>query len=265
VVLEPHYGVVAYIPDLGRDVVRELYYDREKGELAPLHVQACGPPENGPHGPRYIEFHRQLPIAYVINELSSYVAVFHLDMKALAAIAVDGPGAARKPTLRYVQSISTVPAAWPRKDNTCGRICCDPSGNFVLVSNRGHDSIAVLRVEKESVLPGLLTSVGIFHTRGMTPRHFQFDPSGQWLLACNQDNDRVGVFQFNVQSGTLVWTGNYHNINSPNFVMVTNPHERVVCEGLADDFEAFMSEKDARREKGMFSPVARPGRTASFA
>ena len=47
-------------------------------------------------------------------------------------------------------------------------------------------------------------SVGIFHTRGMTPRHFQFDPSGQWLIAANQDTDRVGVFQFNVHWLQLV-------------------------------------------------------------
>jgi 6-phosphogluconolactonase (cycloisomerase 2 family) len=195
----------------------------------------------GAHGPRYIEFHRRLPVAYVINELSSYVAVFAVDRAALDEIVKEG-GSNKdcKPTLQYVQSISTVPEAWPRANNTCGRICCDPSGRFVLVSNRGHDSIAVFRVEQHCRMPGLLSSVGMFHTRGMTPRHFQFDPSGQWLIAANQDTDRVGVFQFNVQCGTLNWTGNYHTIQSPNFIMAVEPHRYIECTGVVDDIEALV-------------------------
>ena len=74
----------------------------------------------------------------------------------------------------------------------------------------------------------------------MTPRHFQFDPSGQWLLAANQDTDRVGVFQFNMQSGTLNWTGNYHNIQSPNFIMAVEPHQYIECTGIVDDVEALV-------------------------
>jgi hypothetical protein len=108
------------------------------------------------------------------------------------------------------------------------------------VSNRGHDSIAVMRVEHHCRMPGLLSSVGICHTRGMTPRHFQFDPSGQWLIAANQDTNRVGVFQFNVQSGNMTWTGNYHTILSPNFVMACEPHQYIECQGVVDDAEALV-------------------------
>jgi 6-phosphogluconolactonase (cycloisomerase 2 family) len=110
----------------------------------------------------------------------------------------------------------------------------------VLVSNRGHDSIAVFRIvrdESSGVMPGLLRSVGIFHTRGMTPRHFQFDPSGQWLVAANQDEDKVGAFQFNVQSGTLAWTGNYHTVLSPNFVMLAEMHLSESVEGVVEEIE----------------------------
>merc|ERR1719321_2423955 len=115
VVLEPYYGAVAYVPDLGRDLVRELYYDKVTGELRPLSVFPSGPKQLGPHGPRYIEFHRRLPVAYVINELSSYVAVFAVDKVQLDKIvAENGSNTDQKPTLTYVQSISTIPDAWPR-------------------------------------------------------------------------------------------------------------------------------------------------------
>eukprot|EP01051_Picozoa_sp_SAG22_P009331 SAG22_NODE_770_length_7336_cov_56.193589_7_plen_74_part_00 len=65
--------------------------------------------------------------------------------------------------------------------------------------------------------------LGIYHTRGETPRHFQFDPSGQWLLVANQDSDTVAVFQFNISTGSLKYTGNEYQVPAPNFVAVVQP------------------------------------------
>lgn len=53
-----------------------------------------------------------------------------------------------KSTLTLVQSISTLPDAFPKAMNTCGRLCVHPSGRFVVVSNRGHESITLFRVRK---------------------------------------------------------------------------------------------------------------------
>ena len=39
------------------------------------------------------------------------------------------------------------------------------------------------------------------HTRGATPRHFQFDPSGEWLIVANQDTDNIGIFHFSLSTG----------------------------------------------------------------
>ena len=47
----------------------------------------------------------------------------------------------------------------------------------------------------------MLTLAGIFHTRGETPRHFQFDRSGQWLLVANQDTNTIGVFTRDGETG----------------------------------------------------------------
>ena len=54
----------------------------------------------------------------------------------------------QKSTLTLVQSISTLPDAFPKAINTCGRLCVHPSGRFVVVSNRGHESITLFRVRK---------------------------------------------------------------------------------------------------------------------
>ena len=126
----------------------------------------------------------------------------------------------RVPTLSLIQTVSTVPEAFPFEMNTCGRVTIHPTGDFVVTSNRGHDSVAVHRIHRDSNPPGMLTLAGIFHTRGETPRHFQFDKSGQWLLVANQDSNTTAVFAFNTATGRVTYTGNTYACPSPNFVCV---------------------------------------------
>ena len=121
-------------------------------------------------------------------------------------------------TLRLIQSISTLPSAFPTTMNTCGRICVHKSGRFVVVSNRGHQSITVYKVRGSGPKRGELQTVGHYHTRGETPRHFQFDNSGQYLLVANQDTDSLAVFSFNLSTGEIKYTGNEYRVPSPNFV-----------------------------------------------
>lgn len=73
-VLDPFVGRVAYVPDLGKDLIREFYYDAAEGAIAvELNVMPSGLCTGKPDGPRYFEFHPQYNIAYVVNELSSTV------------------------------------------------------------------------------------------------------------------------------------------------------------------------------------------------
>ena len=135
-------------------------------------------------------------------------------------------------TLRLVQSISTIPSAFPTTMNTCGRICVHKSGRFVIVSNRGHQSITVYRVKSKGPKRGELQTVGYFHTRGETPRHFQFDNSGQYLLVANQDTDSIAVFNFNLSNGELKYSGNEYRVPSPNFVCCCPSYQEDTAEEL---------------------------------
>jgi len=226
VILDPFFGKVAFVPDLGMDVIREFKYDGDAGQLTPASLIQSGSPGRKALGPRYVEFHPFLPVVYVINELSSEVSVFEFNMQAAEALIQCRPEdvGSCEPTLRLVQSIRTIPEAFPGDLNTCGRLAVHPSGNFVLVSNRGHDSISVFRVHHALPGPGLLSSAWVQHTQGATPRHFQFDGSGQWLIAANQDSDSLGIFQFNLATGRLDWTGHKYSVPSPNFVCAVRPH-----------------------------------------
>jgi len=194
-------------------------------------LQAAGLIRSGPEtgkslGPRYIEFHPVLPICYVVNELSSEVSVFAFNREASENLIQGGAEAAARaePTLELLQTIRTIPDAYPGELNTCGRIAVHSSGNFVFVSNRGHNSITVFRVHHAQPSQGLLSVAYMQHTRGATPRHFQFDSSGQWLITANQDSDHLKVFRFNLATGKLEWTGHEYAVPSPNFVCALRPH-----------------------------------------
>ncbi|KOO35239.1 3-carboxymuconate cyclase [Chrysochromulina tobinii] len=233
IVLEPTTGTIAYVPDLGMDIIRQFLFDEESGNVIP-----CGEIPSGVKasrrglGPRYMMFAKDIPTCYVVNELSSQIAVFsfHPDVAIrLAKAWADAPtpeektkalAALQQPTLTLVQTVSTVPEDFPFDMNTCGRVTIHPTGDFVITSNRGHDSVSVHRIHRDSTPPGMLTLAGIFHTRGETPRHFQFDKSGQFLLVANQDSGSVAVFAFNVSTGRISYTGNSYSCPSPNFVCV---------------------------------------------
>jgi 6-phosphogluconolactonase (cycloisomerase 2 family) len=217
IVLDPYQGRVAFIPDLGEDVVKQFLYDCNTGKLFPTgSIPADVTGRKGPYGPRYIEFHPRLPLVFLVNELSSSISVFEFDRAESNLLIQQGSDAKNfRQTLIQVQSISTIPHAFPKQLNTCGRITVDPTGNFVVVSNRGHNSIAIFRINEET---RNLTEVGYFHTRGRTPRHFQFDKTGQFLIVANQDTDSIAVFLFDQKTGSLTFTGYSYDIPSPNFV-----------------------------------------------
>eukprot|EP00568_Trieres_chinensis_P007048 CAMPEP_0183307822 /NCGR_PEP_ID=MMETSP0160_2-20130417/19563_1 /TAXON_ID=2839 ORGANISM="Odontella Sinensis, Strain Grunow 1884" /NCGR_SAMPLE_ID=MMETSP0160_2 /ASSEMBLY_ACC=CAM_ASM_000250 /LENGTH=511 /DNA_ID=CAMNT_0025471501 /DNA_START=81 /DNA_END=1616 /DNA_ORIENTATION=- len=241
-VLDPYVGCVAYVPDLGKDLIREFYYDKRGGKVeTELHVLPSGLSTGKPDGPRYFEFHPSYNVAYVVNELSSTIAVFSVDRELLYEVdraAKNNENMERfkgRSTLRLIQSIRTIPTAFPTKMNTCGRICVHKSGRFVIVSNRGHESIAIFRVNHKAGMKGGLNAVGYFHTRGETPRHFQFDASGQWLVVANQDSDTIAVFTFNLSSGEIKYSGNEYRVPSPNFVCCCPMHDDEEEKPISDD------------------------------
>mmetsp|Transcript_14505 Transcript_14505/g.36757 ORF Transcript_14505/g.36757 Transcript_14505/m.36757 type:complete len:435 (+) Transcript_14505:76-1380(+) len=222
VILDPFFGQIAYVPDLGMDLIRQFRFDKVSGKLHSIGTIPSGPSGRVALGPRYIEFHPTLPVCYVVNELSSEVSVFAFDRRVVEAVISGEP--VTEPTLRLVQTVSTIPEAYPGDMNTCGRIAVHSSGKFVLVSNRGHDSITVFRVHLDPSSAGLLSVASTQHTRGATPRHFMFDNSGQWLVTANQDSDNLGVFRFNLATGKLEWSGQQYEVPSPNFLCSVIPH-----------------------------------------
>ena len=75
-VLDPFEGCVAYVPDLGKDLVREFWYNKTEGKIGcEFNALPSGMSTGKPDGPRYLEFHPKFNVAYVVNELSSTVSL----------------------------------------------------------------------------------------------------------------------------------------------------------------------------------------------
>ena len=87
-----------------------------------------------------------------------------------------------------------------------------PSGRFVYVSNRGHNSIAIFAVDQGT---GKLTSVGWESSQGKQPRYFTLDPSGRLLYAANQATHTIVTFRVDQENGTLTPTGQVIETGSP--------------------------------------------------
>lgn len=176
-------GRFALAADLGLDKLFVYRFDTAHGTLQPNDPPAADVPPGS--GPRHLAFHPDGKFAYLINEMGCTISV----------LAYDAARGAFSP----LQTISTLPPNF-RGQNTTAEVQVHPSGQFVYGSNRGHDSIALFRVDPAT---GKLTAIGHEPTQGRTPRNFAIDPTGRFLVAANQDSNNLVVFRLDPTSGQL--------------------------------------------------------------
>jgi 6-phosphogluconolactonase len=193
------------VPDKGLDRIFVFRVNAETGKLMPN-----DPPfvdTRAGAGPRHIAFHRNMPFAYVINELGSSVTTYRFD--------------AQRGSLDPIQIVPSTPPSYTG-NNTGAEIAVSPSGRVVYASNRGHDSIAILAVDRQA---GTLTPVDWAPTNAKSPRFFGIDPAGKIIYAANadegmggrgqQNTDTIVAFSINQADGVLTPTGQVIKVNSP--------------------------------------------------
>jgi 6-phosphogluconolactonase len=193
----------AYIPDLGLDKLMIYRFDADRGELKP-HDQPWLETRSGA-GPRHFVFHPNNRYAYLINELDSTILSLGYERETGA--------------VEEIQTVPTLPEDF-RGNSSCADIMVEPTGRFLYASNRGHDSIAIYRIDGGS---GKLTPVGHESTGGRTPRNFTIDPSATFLFAANQDTDNVVHFRIDGKTGGLTPTGQVTPAPTPVCLKIFNP------------------------------------------
>lgn len=183
--------------DLGLDKIFVWRFNEVSGKLTPAVVPFVALPPGD--GPRHFHFHPNGRWMYSIQEEGSTMTVYDWD-------GIEG-------RLTHRQTISTLPPGYAGS-NFCSEVLVSHDGRYVYAGNRLHDSIAIFAVEVD----GTLRYIGEEWTRGNYPRSFTLDPSGEWLLCCNQRADNVAIFHVNRSTGALDFTGHYLPVGNPSMV-----------------------------------------------
>ena len=203
---EPHAHSVNLSPDNRFALVCDLGMDQVVSyALDPVTARLTTPPASivrlpPGSGPRHLAFSPNGRLAFVNGEMLSTVSSFSYT--------------AARGELSRLGTVSTLPAdITPEKAraNSTAEVRVHPSGRFVYVSNRGHDSIAVFRHDGK----GGLERTGNVSTGGHTPRNFNFDPTGHFVWAENQGSDSILIFAVDAKTGDLKPTGQTLTVGQP--------------------------------------------------
>jgi 6-phosphogluconolactonase len=177
-------GRFAFVPDLGLDKL--MTYQVVSGEN-PLAASSVPWFQTKPGaGPRHCTFSADGNFCYLINELDSTILALSYDKD--------------KGSFRELQCVSSLPQGISVPGNTCADIHLSPDGMFLYGSNRGHNSLIIYQLDKQT---GWLEYVDCQLCGGEIPRNFAIDPTGSYLLCANQDSNNIVVFRINAETGHL--------------------------------------------------------------
>ena len=184
----------AYIADLGNDKIWIYNFEPATGKLR-LNSQAYVALSNG-SGPRHFTLSANNKFAYSINEINSSVSVF--------SVLKDGG-------LKLIQNITSLPEDFT-ENNSAADIHIHPSGKFLYISNRGHNTIASYKIDK---ITGMLKNIEYAPTFGKTPRNFTISENGKFLYVANQDSNNISIFNIDPKNGKLTTQLAPLEINTP--------------------------------------------------
>lgn len=142
-------------------------------------------------------FHPNGNYAYVLTELSSEVIVLTYDKQ--------------RGRFQQIQSISALPKAYGGS-NYGSAIQISSDGEFIYAANRGHNSIAIFRVNQDS---GKLTFLEAISTEGNWPRDFTLDPTEHFIIVVNERSNNLILFSRNKTTGQLTLVQSNVSVPSP--------------------------------------------------
>ena len=165
----------------GPNSIYQYKFDESTGRLSPNDPLELKMASN--LGPRHLTFHPTVDVVYFSDEQGCSVTAYNLDQETGA--------------LSPIQTVSTLPAGVSVR-NTCSQIQITPSGEFLYVPNRGHNSIAGFSVDGR----GRLTPVGHASTEAV-PSAFSLDPSGSFMYAAGSASGFLASYRVDPSTGDL--------------------------------------------------------------
>lgn len=180
------FGKRAMVADLGLDQIIIYDLDNKTGKFAQNTHQLSLKTKPG-GGPRHLSFHPNGRFAYSNLEITREIVAMTYE-----------------PEYGKLAAIQTLPTTPQGAKGSTAECLVHPSGKYVYVSNRGHNSIAAFSINQEN---GKLSFLETESTQGEIPRGFGIDPTGRFLIAGHQKSPNVTVLRIDQQSGELHSTG----------------------------------------------------------
>jgi 6-phosphogluconolactonase len=177
-------GKYVYTTDLGTDHVMNYVVNTQTGELKPNPAQAAFTAKPGA-GPRHFAIAASGKYMYLLNELDA----------TLTACAISDAG-----VITALATYPTIPADF-KEPNTSAAIHLHPNGKFVYTSNRGHNSVSAFMIKTD----GTLEKTDEVTQAIKTPRDFNIDPTGKYMIVANQDKNNLVVYEINAKTGKLTF------------------------------------------------------------
>jgi 6-phosphogluconolactonase len=163
----PHPHWVGFSPD------NKFFYTVDvKSRLGPRVTAYRADPGEGP---RHLALHSHLPLAFLVCELGN----------TLTSLRREPDG-----RLTRIARVSSLPAKFTGH-NQAAHIVMNRKGDRVYVSNRGHNSIAVFKVDQHGRLAHLQTIA----TGGDWPRFFRLLEDYKFLIVANQRSGGLVLFR----------------------------------------------------------------------
>ncbi|WP_158915912.1 lactonase family protein [Caulobacter sp. S45] len=198
----PHMHMIAADPtgrfaiaaDAGSDRIYVWRIDTESGRLTPAATPFISTLPGS--APRHFVFHPNGRRLYDLQEHDGVVCGYAFDPSNGA--------------LTLEQMMPTAPDGFAGS-NLASELTLSLDGRFLFAGNRLRNSVRTIALGRS----GRMRLESETWIQGDYPRSFTLDPSGRFLICCNQRSDNLTVFGVDPKTGALGFTGHFNAIGSP--------------------------------------------------
>ncbi|MEN9022588.1 MAG: beta-propeller fold lactonase family protein, partial [Verrucomicrobiales bacterium] len=125
----------------------------------------------------------------------------------------------RRSTLTKAETQSSLPPeGYAGEKKSTSDIEVHPSGRFVYIANRGHNSLAAFAIDPSDRTK--LTLISHASTEAV-PRSFNIAPNGKFIVAAGQQTGKLAVYRIQ-ENGSLEHTSTLDAGKSPAWVQIVS-------------------------------------------
>ncbi len=181
IILDPS-NRYAFVSHTRPDAIHQFLFDSRLGHVKenpiPLLQRA------NETGPRHLRFDTNGKYGYGSDEQGSAITVYRLN-------SANGQ-------LSNIQALSSLPDGYDASNSTSD-VRIHPSGRYVYIVNRGHDTIAAYAIDPDS---GRVSFIDWVHCEANT-RSIDFSDDGKFLYGAGSRSHKLAIYSVDAENGSL--------------------------------------------------------------